>query len=118
MSGYKEPTLAERQSLSSKAKKVALEKFRENARDPAFAKRQVDRAARQAQQTNARHTRNVQKAAKKARDVELAEQTARLAVEQTARDLENQRTTEISQEADRKAARDARYAARKARNKR
>jgi Family of unknown function (DUF6481) len=43
MSGFKKPGFVERQNTAPKAKKAALEKFRANAADPAFAERQTAR---------------------------------------------------------------------------
>jgi hypothetical protein len=123
MRNFKEPSLAERQGAATKAKKAALVRFHENmpANNPAVAERLAERQAAHTARTNNAAER---KAAKLAREAELARDAAhtkqaeqdtllkaeQLASEQAARDR-------ASQEADDKAARDARYAARKARQK-
>jgi hypothetical protein len=122
MTSFKEPTLAERQHAAASAKKAALEKFRVNtaANNPAIAERQALRYAAHA----TRVTRAAERrAAKMAREIELAEeavpekqaeQDAAVKAEQVAAE---QATRDITLQANRKAARDARYAARKARKK-
>jgi hypothetical protein len=117
MSSFKEPGLAERQNAAATAKKAALSRFRENLAEPAFAERQAARHV-------TRITRAVdRKAAKMASELELAQQTARdqeLAkqVERDAAATAEQHAAEVvAREADQKAARDARYAARKIRKK-
>jgi hypothetical protein len=119
MSNFKEPSLAERQNAAAKAKKAALARFRENtpANNPAVAERLAEREAAHALRANKAAERKV---AKLAREVEFAQEEARrqdalakarqLASEQAAREQE-------AQEINDKAARDARYAARKARQK-
>ena len=48
MSGFKEPDFLKRQEAAAIAKKVALEKFRAKAADPALADRLTERTARAA----------------------------------------------------------------------
>jgi hypothetical protein len=49
MAGFKQPDFIERQEAAAKARKVALEKFRAKAADPALAERLTARAARAAE---------------------------------------------------------------------
>ena len=115
MKGFKEPIPADRQAAAMKAKKAALEKFREKVEDPGLAERQAERAASRAESDIARRARKEQKAEEARRAAELAEQAAREAIEKAARDLEEKKATDLREAAERKAVRDARYAARKAR---
>ena len=123
MSNFKEPSLAERQNAAAKAKQAALARFRENtpANNPAVAERLAEREVAHAVRTNKAAERKVAKLAREAELVQeavskkQAEQDAlakarQLASEQAAREQE-------AQEINGKAARDARYAARKARQK-
>ena len=103
----------------AKAKKAALESFRAKPRpgEPAFAQQQADRISHAMERAAAKEARAVEKAEKKARNAELMEQAARSAAKKVASDLAEQAAREITQQADKKAARDKRYAARKARKK-
>ena len=131
MSKTKGTGFDDRLTAAANAKKAELEKFRvkSGTNDPAFAERQ---AARQAV-ILARDTRTAERNAtrlaglareadeKAARDVAVAaEEAARDAAveaEQAARAVEvaRQAARDVALQAERKAARDARYAARKAR---
>jgi hypothetical protein len=51
MAGFKQPDFIERQETAAKARKVALEKFRAKAADPALAERLTARAARAAERS-------------------------------------------------------------------
>ena len=122
MSAFKDSDFVERRSDAAKAKKAALEKFRAapGPGHPAFAEREASRQAVQA----ARHIRAAEReTAKKEQEVEIAERAARdaqadrQAAEQASRDAADRVQRGIALEAERKAARDARYAARKARRK-
>ena len=62
MTGFKEPSLAERQNAAANARKTALKKFRAGAEDPAFAQRQADRKVSAAERTAAKKARDIQKA--------------------------------------------------------
>ena len=109
LTAYKDKGFNERLSTSADARKAMLERVRAQPGpdDPAMVER---RAAREAIIV-AREARAAER--KAAREVELAQEAAReaekvrLAAEQAAKDA--------ALEAERKAARDARYAARKAR---
>ncbi len=121
-----EPKFDDRLNAAAKAKRALLDKARANgpANDPDFAERQaarrevsIAREARTAERKTAKLAENIRLAEEK-----TAEEAARaiaLAAEQEAREAEatEQAAREIAFEAERKAARDARYAARKARKR-
>ena len=137
---FKSPSFGDRVGASANAKKAALERFRIKSADPAIAERQaVHRATRIAR--DARHNergaarkeaearavaeRESQEAARLAEEAARKEAEARAAEEEAAQEAER-RAAILSKaaakaEADtallatQKAARDARYAARKAR---
>ena len=87
MSGFKEPSFADRQKAAQEARKNILNKFRAKPGldDPAVMQRQAEREAQ--------------------------------AAAQLIREKEEAAAREVALEAERKAARDARYAARKKRKK-
>ena len=118
MSSFKNPNFVERQDAATKAKKAAWEKFRANAADPAVAERQAARMASAADRIAATKARGVEKAEKRAFDAEAAKQAERDAIVQAERALNETANRELALQAQRKAARDIRYAARKARSKR
>lgn len=111
MSGFREPGFADRQKAARDSKLKILKKFhaRPGPDDPAALQRQAAREAHAADRAKAKAARDAVKAQQKARESELAA----LAVEQLARDKAEAAAKEIALEAQRKAARDARYAARK-----
>jgi hypothetical protein len=115
MSGFKEPSFADRQKAAQEARKSILEKFRAKPGldDPAVIQRQAEREAQAAERAKAKQLRDSAKAEKKIRDAEAAEQ----ATAQLAREKEEAAAKEVALEAERKAARDARYAARKGKGK-
>ena len=124
MSSYKYPDLQTRQSSAAAAKKAMLERFRAASEDPAAAERDAARIA----VNQARLTRMAEReAAKKVRQAELAAEAARAAERalQAEREAEEAKVRLAAEEAERKAlleveqkaARDARYAARKAAKK-
>ncbi len=109
------PNFGDRLKAAAKAKQSLLNKARAKAlaNDPEFAKRQAARRA----VAIAREARvSERKAAKLAAKIRETEEQA---AEQEAREAEaaEQAAREIVLEAERKAARDARYAARKARQR-
>ena len=120
MTGYKNNTFSDRASASAKAKTALLEKFRAKPSpdDPEMQRKQAERQAI----IDAREARAAER--KVAREAEAAEQ-ARLAAlqaeEQRRLELEadvakeEEAHREVERQAAAKAARDARYAARKAR---
>jgi hypothetical protein len=118
MSSSREPDFIERRNAAANAKKVAVEKFRANAADPSFAERQTARTTRAAGRAVARQARETEKAEIKVRGAELATAARRDAEAQAERALAEKAHRELVMQAERKTARDARYAARKARSKR
>jgi hypothetical protein len=115
MSGFKEPSFADRQKAAQEARQNILNKFRAKPGldDPAVMKRQAEREALAAERARARLAREAAKAEQKAREAEAAAQAAA----QLAREKEEAAARELALELERKAARDARYAARKKRKK-
>jgi hypothetical protein len=127
MSGFKDSDdFNERLSTAAKAKQATLEKFRARARadDPAVLERQAARLAT----SQARDARKAARVAEITRSEEeairhAAEEAARkatVAAEEAARKAAAEAemaALEVTLEAERKTARDARYAARKARQR-
>ena len=113
MSGFKEPSFADRQKTAQQARQNILNKFRAKPGhdDPLVQQRQAEREAQAADRAKAKLARDAAKAEKKVRDAEAAVQAAA----QFAREKEEAAAKEVALEAERKAARDARYAARKKR---
>jgi hypothetical protein len=122
----KDTPLSDRLSTAAKARQAMMERARAKApaNDPEFAKRQEDRKAI----AEARDVRTAdRKAAKEAEAARLALERAaaeearlvalKLEDERKVREREEQAEREVTLEVERKAARDARYAARKARRK-
>jgi hypothetical protein len=113
MSGFKEPSFADRQKAAQQAKKDILNKFRSQpgVDDPAVIQRRAEREAQAAERAKAKLVREAAKAEQKIRDAEAVAQAAA----QLAREKEEAVAREAALEAEKKAARDARYAARKKR---
>lgn len=122
MAGYKGSTFTDRQLASAEARRAVLEKFRARPgpEDPAVQQRIAEqlaaaetRAARAAERRRAKEAEAARAATIEAeRQAELARQAA----------LQRQRDAEaaaaaLTRAAEQKAARDARYAARKARRR-
>ena len=118
MAGFKNPNLLERQEAAAKAKKAALQKFLAKAADPALAERLTARTADAADRKAVRTVRDAEKAETKARDAERALKAERDAALQAERDKTERAQRELTLQTEQKAARDARYAARKTRSKR
>jgi hypothetical protein len=136
MKGYKESSPRDRQAAAGERKKLALEKFRKHAADPALDQRLTQRAETRAERTALRDAATFQRDQKNARDAKLTQEAAELATqaaekkraEQAAQEAEraraeksaaeHQTAAQVAHEAERKAARDIRYAARKARGRR
>jgi hypothetical protein len=115
MSGFKQPNFADRQKAAQQAKQKLMDKFRSQpgADDPEVAKRRAEREAIAAGREKARLAREAKKAEQKRREEEAAAaEAARIAREQ---DEETERAAAL--EAEQKAKRAARYAARKERGK-
>jgi hypothetical protein len=115
MSGFKEPSFADRQKAAQEARKNILNKFRSQPGpdDPAVKQRQAEREAKAAERAEAKLAREAVKAERKRREEEAAAEAA----VQLAREKEEAAAREVALEAERKAARDARYAARKKKRK-
>lgn len=115
MSGFREPSFADRQKAALEAKKNIVAKFRAKPGpdDPAVKARAAEREAQAKLRAEAKVVRDAEKAAKKIRDAEAAAAAA------VQKELDKQAAieAEAAMEAERKAARDARYAARKNRKK-
>ena len=119
MPAYKQPTFQERTELAAKAKQAALEKLR--AKPPVdeavLAERRAAAAAREEAQAKAREEKRA------AREREIEERKARAAAEaaaaaqaaEAAAATASAKAEPVLTEAEKKAARDARYAARKQR---
>ena len=122
MSGFKEKSFSERLGAAAAARKAQLEKFRAKPGpdDPATVERQAARrAATIARDARAaeRKTAKAQVAAKEA-ERHAAEQAERAMREADAlRVAADQAARDVTMLAEQKAARDARYAARKARQR-
>ena len=124
MSSFKYPDLHERQNTAGAAKKAMLEKFRATSQDPTSEQRRKERTAihearlvRMAEREAAKKVREAELAAQAARDAELALQAQCEAEEAAARLAAEEGERELAKLAEQKAARDARYAARKAEKK-
>ncbi|MBL8582322.1 MAG: hypothetical protein JNL61_08865 [Rhizobiaceae bacterium] len=131
MAIYREKTFAERRDSANDAKKALLEKFktRPAADSPEVLARQAERkvvlearAQREAERARLREERLAREAAERAERERIAEEARRIAEEEAkaAETLrmaeENERIARVlADEAERKAKRDARYAARKQR---
>ena len=113
MSAFKEKGFADRLSASARAKAARVEHFK--AQPAPDHPTVLDRQARNRALAEAREQRAAAKRAAREADLaRLAEDESRRAAEELARETEAaQRENEL--EAERKAARDARYAARKKR---
>jgi Family of unknown function (DUF6481) len=118
MTGFKKPDFIERQETAAKARKVALEKFRTMAADPALAENLKARTASAAERQAVKNARKIEKAEKIARESERAQQAERAAAIEAERTAAERAQREGALLTEQKAARDARYAARKARSKR
>ncbi|QPQ55157.1 hypothetical protein IC614_00590 [Allosphingosinicella flava] len=104
MSSYKDPSFQDRVGRALEAKRKALDALRSKAPvdEKVVAERQAVRARREAAEAEKREAKKAaESAAKEARALKAAEKAASIPAPPT--------------EADRKAARDARYAARKSR---
>jgi len=115
MSGFKEPGFEERKKAALKARESLLQKFRAQPGpdDPEVARRRAEREAIAANRARVKQERAATKADQKRREDEaVAAEAARI-----AREKEEAAEQLAQLEADQKAKRDARYAARKARGR-
>ena len=78
MSGFKEPSFADRQKAAQEARQNILNKFRAKPGldDPRVMQRQAEREAQAADRAKAKLARDAAKAEKKVRDAEAAQQAA------------------------------------------
>ena len=115
MSGFREPGFADRQKAAQQAKKTLLDKFRAQpgVDDPSVAARRAEREAIAANREKARLARETEKIEAKRRE----EQAAAAEAARIAREKEEEISRLAALEAEQKAKRDARYAARKERGK-
>src|SRR2546421_8040642 len=113
MSGFKEPSFADRQKAAQQARQNILDKFRSQPGpdDPAVQQRQALRETQAAERAKTKLARDAAKAEQKRKDAQAAAEAAA----QLAREKQEAAEREVALEAERKAARDARYAARKKR---
>jgi Family of unknown function (DUF6481) len=113
MSGFKEPSFADRQKAAQEARRNILNKFRSQPGpdDPKVKARQAEREAFAAARVKARSAREAAKAERN----RLAQEAAAAAAAQLLREEEEIVARQAALEAEQKAARDARYAARKKR---
>jgi hypothetical protein len=111
MSGFKEPTFADRQKAAQEARNTILNKFRSQPGpdDPAVKARQAEREAFAAERAKAKLVREAAKAERQRLEQELAAAAAA----QLLREKEEAAARQAALEAEQKAARAARYAARK-----
>lgn len=109
--GFKEPSFADRQSAAQNARKNILEKFKAQPGpdDPAVLKKAAERQALALARAEAQKLREAAKVEKLAREAELAAQAAA----EARRIQAEKEAAEAELKAQQKAARDARYAARK-----
>ena len=126
MTIYKENSFAERRQKADEAKKALLEKFKAKpgADDPAVAARQAERKAiaearaqREAERLLAKKEKAEREARERAEREAAAAEAARAEAEANAKSEYDLISQLAEAEADRKAKRDARYAARKARQR-
>lgn len=118
MAGYKDPAFQDRVASAAAAKQKALEKLRAKPQvDPAvLAERNTARLAKEAAIAEERAAKI---AARKQAEAEAAEAAAaaKAAEEEERARIEEEKAKAVPTEAERKAARDARYAARKQKRK-
>jgi hypothetical protein len=115
MSGFKEPSFADRQKAAQQAKQNILNKFRAQPGpdDPAVKQKLAEREAVAAARAKAKEAREATKAEQKRREQEAAAAEA----VRVAREKEEEAARQVAMEAEQKAKRDARYAARKGKGK-
>ena len=115
MSGFKEPSFADRQKAAQDARKNILQKFRSQPSpdDPEVVARRAEREAIAANREKIR----LEREAAKAEQLRLEQEAVAAAEAQRVREEEEAVARKIALEAEQKAARDARYAARKKRKR-
>jgi hypothetical protein len=118
MAGFKQPDFVERQETAAKARKIALQKFLAKVADPTLAERLKARSESAAERTVIKNARGIEKAERKVREAEHAQQAERDAAIEAERAKTESAQRKQALSAKQKAARDARYAGRKTRSKR
>ena len=115
MSGFKEPGFSDRQKTANEARKTLLERFKAQPgpEDPGVRARAAERAA----VAEAREQARIAREARKLEEKRLAELAAAEEAARLVREAEEAIQAAATLEAERKAARDARYAARKKRKR-
>ena len=115
MSGFKEPSFTDRQKAAQEARKSILNKFRSQPSpdDPAVKARQAQREALAAERAKAKLAREAAETERK----RVKEEEAAKAAAQLLREKEEALARQATLEAEQKALRDARYAARKNKKK-
>ena len=115
MRGFKQPGFAERQKAAMQARENLLQKFRAQptADDPEVARRRAEREAIAANRARLKQERE----AAKAEQVRREEEAAAAEAARIAREKEEAAARQAQIEAEQKAKRDARYAARKAKGR-
>jgi hypothetical protein len=114
MSGFKEPNFADRQKAAMQARQDILNKFRAKPGldDPEVQRRQAEREAQAAARAKAREAKETAKAEQKRLEAEAA---ARKRPDRARKGRRSRQAGAL--EAEQKAKRDARYAARKGKGK-
>jgi hypothetical protein len=119
VSAFKQPDFADRQNASANAKKAALEKIKAEmaAKGPEIAKKLAEKQAQAAEREILKKQRAAEKAA--LAEQQKAEAAARAEEDEARRirELDEMIAGEATLKAEQKALRDAKYAARKARQK-
>lgn len=115
MQGYKEPSFQDRMAVAQSAKNKALAQM--NSRAPADPAERARRVANQAAKDEAQQIKRVaaQEAKKTAQAAKQGEQMAKREADRLAAEMALAAKPRELDEAELKSARDARYAARKAR---
>ncbi|MDN3273667.1 DUF6481 family protein [Frankia sp. RB7] len=115
VSGFREPGFSDRQKAAQDARKNLLNKFKSQPGpdDPAVLAKRAEREALATKRAEAKAAREAEKAEQKRRD----EEAAVLEAARIAREAEETAAKAAEAEAEQKARRDARYAARKAKRK-
>ncbi len=122
MPAFKHADFSDRASSAAKAKQALIEKFRARPgpEDPAVQAKVAERlavaAAREQREQERKLAREAETARKAAEELERLAEVARRAAEKTEEE-KARKADLLALEAERKAARDARYAARKARKR-
>ncbi len=120
MPSFRQPDIEERKQAAIAAKQAMLNRFKAAASDPELEKRKAERAAvvaarqkREAEREAERKKKEAELAAEKAREAERLAEEQRKTEAEAARLVAEEEELNQMMLAEQKAARDARYAARK-----